>query len=208
MGFRSETEKASLPASVAAVARPVIARLPCWSVIISWPVIGAVKVRVPRGRAVAGAAVVASAVIDTLAVVRLAIVALVEVVKQEGERKRDAPADLSFSWALGCKQQTARGKQNKKCFHGIHFKLGERSAHPILSAVKDSRSSQKREKRYASRMASWLPWQISPTRGSFAAARSFDARAPGCRFSARRCTFRSPSPGGDLDDSTYRNPRK
>jgi hypothetical protein len=77
----------------------------------------------------------ALAVIGALAtVVRLSI-ALVEVVKQKRERERDAPAYLGLSWALGCKEQTACGEQNKKRFHGVHFKLGERSAHPDFSAL-------------------------------------------------------------------------
>ena len=94
-----------LPTSVAAPARAVVvARLPGWSVIISWAIIRAVKVRVPRRCAVTGPAVVTPVVIGPLAVVWLAIVALIEVVKQEGERKRYTPAYLGLSWALGCKQ--------------------------------------------------------------------------------------------------------
>jgi hypothetical protein len=87
------------------VARRVVARPPRWSIIISWRVIGAVKVRAPRGRAIGGAVIVALAVVGALTVIGLlARVALVEVVKQEGERERDTPANLGLSGVLGCKQ--------------------------------------------------------------------------------------------------------
>jgi hypothetical protein len=96
----------SLPTSIAAPAWSIVARLPRRSVIIvSWRVIGAVKVRAPRGCAIARTVIVALAVVGALTVIGLlARVALVEVVKQEGERERDTPANLAFSWALGCKQ--------------------------------------------------------------------------------------------------------
>jgi hypothetical protein len=71
--------------------------------MISWR--GAVKVRAPRGCAIGGAVIVALTVVAALTVIGLlASVALVELVKQEGERERDTPANLGLSWALGCKQ--------------------------------------------------------------------------------------------------------
>jgi hypothetical protein len=101
----------SLPTSIAApawsiVGRRVVARLPRWSVkIISSRRIGAVKVRAPRGCAIGGAIIVALAVVAALTVIGLlAIVALIEVVKQEGEREWDTPANLGLSRALGCEQ--------------------------------------------------------------------------------------------------------
>jgi hypothetical protein len=132
-----------LPTSVSAPARPVVARLRpviiarLWSVVIARLVIGAIKVCMPRGSAVAGAAV-ARTVIDTLAaVVRLTVIGtlvavvrlrllipLVEVVKQKRERKRNAPADLSLSWTLGGKEQTACCEQNNERFHALSIISG------------------------------------------------------------------------------------
>jgi hypothetical protein len=73
-------------------------------ILISRPVITALKIHVTRGRAVAWPAIVTLAVIGTLAaIVPLAVrllVALVEVVKREWERQRDAKANLRLSRVL------------------------------------------------------------------------------------------------------------
>jgi hypothetical protein len=128
------------PTSVSAPPWPVVARLRAIiiarlrSVVIALLVIGAIKVCMPRGGAVAGAAV-ARTVIDTLttivrltvigtlvAIVRLRLlIPLVEVVKQKRERKRNAPADLSLSWTLGGKEQTACCEQNNERFHASNI---------------------------------------------------------------------------------------
>jgi hypothetical protein len=127
-----------LPTSVTAPAWPVVARLRpviivrLWSVVIARLVIGAIKVCMPRGGAVARAAVdrlsaiVRLIVIGTLvAVVRLRLlIASVEVVEQKRERKRNTPADLSLGWALGGKEQTACCEQNNERFHGLKYRVG------------------------------------------------------------------------------------
>jgi hypothetical protein len=135
---------AALPTSVSAPAWPVVAWLRSvivarlWSVVIARLGIGAIKVCMPRGGAVAGAAV-ARTVIDRLsAIVRLIVIStlvtvvglrllipLVEVVKQKRERKRkrNTPADLSLSWKLGGKEQTACCEQNNDRFHASKYNV-------------------------------------------------------------------------------------
>jgi hypothetical protein len=133
---------AALPTSVSAPAWPVVARLRpvivarLWSVERARLVIGAIKVCMPRRGAVAGSAV-AGTVIDRLsAIVRLIVVgtlvavvrlrlliSLVEVVKQKRERKRNTPADLSLSWTLGGKEQTACCEQNNDRFHALKYNV-------------------------------------------------------------------------------------
>jgi hypothetical protein len=118
-----------LPTSVPAPAWSVVARLwpiiiaRLWSVIIARLVVVAIKECVPRGGAVARAAI-ARTVIDRLIAVRLRpLIPLVEVVEQKRERKRNAPADLSFSWTLGGKEQPACCKQNNERFHALNYNI-------------------------------------------------------------------------------------
>jgi hypothetical protein len=135
-----QVRNAVLPTPVAAPSRSIIAR--SWTVVIGigsvviarW-VIRTVKVGVPRWSAVAGTAVSLTIIDARCAVIRLTVIGplavvrlLVEVVKQKWERERDAPADLSLSWALGGKKQTACYEQNNEGFHKPEHNPSERTA--------------------------------------------------------------------------------